>query len=777
MRKIGVALCVLAFFAKNAFCDVLQDCRIYDAVLGIENYMKWLRLYDGAEYPEKIPVKEYALIGKKEAFAAYKSLAQAGDVQAMCAVAECYDYGVLDNADFIEAFSWWSKAAETGYAPALNALGTFYSPTSFQIANVIADENKAHDYFEKAAAAGYSKAFANLERYDEAVAEGFSDAYVFYASKILEKNPSDYEKAIQIFEKAADECSPDFARYAMYSLMEIFSSKENGFYDENKARLWAKRYSDANFEAIKAARAKNRELLPYLKKRADVGDVHSMYDLALLYGSNYFFAENPAYRALHIFYMRKAAEGGNRRAMIAIAEYYNNGNGVAQNKQKAAELFLSAMRYDDTISAQSLRSIFIESLPAPARAYVNFYAKQRGDWSYNRSYTASYEGISPEYAVSYFVSHANDDEDCKNAAAVCLQFGIGCEADEKKALELGYSPIPDEVESEEDFLKNRDEYLKNRREEEHRLLEAAESEQTGESLYALFDFYDGVYNTLDTDSRCFELLQLAAQKNNADAQYELAHYYQDGKSCASDPKTAFTYLQLSAEQGNVLAQSDLAECYFQGFGTDYDFDEAIRWLSQAARGGNHSAILKLQRFGYGSLVADENQELEDFDTEGLDNDYDYSEKKYLEALESNTFNENNLLLLGEATVISFKNHAQFQMGKHSTPTECATTFWTSLLGGISDDWKKCIAIESKNEIVLNGPLFDEQIKVIENAFSLARSVGNFANLEIHIFFESIERDADIAKVPVALYQDGNLEAITSIKFFWQSNERLWFILF
>ena len=478
-----------------------------------------------------------------------------------------------------------------------------------------------------------------------------------------------------------------------------------------------------------------------------------------------------------------------------MALYYDQGDGVQADKKKAADFYEESMRADDSFSAARLRSIYIESLSATVLSYVNFRAEESGRPAnyYERSFSADYSGISAERAFSYLISNAESDEDCKNAAAACLFFGIGATKDEEKAFSLGFSPIPDEkYMSDEDFSSMRDEYLKNRADEERRLWEKAKSEQSAEAYFELFEFYDGIYTTLDADSRCFELLKIAAEKDYAPALRELARFYQDGKSCAFDPLRAEKYLRKAASLGDSLAQAELAECCLQGFGTEYDFDAAIEWLVLSARGGNNSAALKLRQFGYGSLIDSKNPEMieadfaEEMIGDEISTDFDdgLSESISSDEVDSNAENdfsdagifENQLLLLGEPTIISLKNHAAYQIGLRSSVVECAATFWSSILGGISDEWKNCVALDADGKIILEGDEIRAQTSLLENIISLARAEGNLDGIEIHIFFSAAHSEDSRVKVPAALFSDGTADGIYEMTF-WQDSDGIWYLLF
>ena len=769
-RKIFAAFLFCCVLSTQAFCEEISDCRKWDAVLGIESYMKWVRSFDGEKYAEDIAPEDYALIGKKEAFSAYKKKADAGDVRAMCAVAECYDYGVLDNPDFESAFYYWNLAGEQGYAPALNALATFFVEGSYHAISSESDEEKADELFERAASEGYCKALVNLRRFDEAARKGYKDAYLYEA--IDESEKGDVEKAILAFEKAANEGN---SIYALRSLLKIFTDEKT--FDSEKAQYWARRYKDERYKKILSSREKKAALLPLLKKRADVGDIYSMFDLSLLYGSNSFDFDNPSYRALHIYYLKKAAEGGHKKAQKTLALYYDRGDGVLQDKKKAADLYQKSMRKNDSVVESALRDIYIEALPAPARSYVNYRAQERDGESahyYSRMYSDAYDEIDFECAAKYLLSMSEKDSDARNAAAFCFEFGIGLEEDKEKAGELFYSPIPQEkAESEEQYNERRDEFLKNRAQEEARLIENAKESESAEDYYSLFEFYNDVYNlSLEEESRCFLLLTKAAEKGSIDALRELSRYYQDGKSCAVDAKRAADCLIKASAKGNAKAKEMLSEYYFQGFGVPYDFDRAVELLEEAESLGSESARLSLKALGFPT---------KEFDEEGLDDDYDADDYGAIwgnaASGDTTALSEEELSELGEASVISLKSQIESEADSQESAKDCAIKFWTSVLRGDTNGWKECFASRSENGVSTSGEAIEKQKTMLENVFSIARVSGNLERVEIRFFFESAKIDGDLTSIPAALYQDGAFVCASDFEFFFDNLSKKYFVVF
>lgn len=90
----------------------------------------------------------------EQGIASYKQLAGLGNAEAMNALGLIYNKGISVPVNEPEGIQWLEKAAEAGYAKAWYNLGLLLKETTNS-----ADQIKALAYFEKAAKAGYSKAY------------------------------------------------------------------------------------------------------------------------------------------------------------------------------------------------------------------------------------------------------------------------------------------------------------------------------------------------------------------------------------------------------------------------------------------------------------------------------------------------------------------------------------------------------------------------------------------------------------------------------------------
>lgn len=87
-----------------------------------------------------------------------KKMAEAGDAEMQCVLAEMYSDGKGVRQNYVEARRWYEKAAAQGYVEAQNNLGVLYNHGR----GVRQNYTEAHRWYEKAAMQGCVEAQYNL---------------------------------------------------------------------------------------------------------------------------------------------------------------------------------------------------------------------------------------------------------------------------------------------------------------------------------------------------------------------------------------------------------------------------------------------------------------------------------------------------------------------------------------------------------------------------------------------------------------------------------------
>ncbi len=86
------------------------------------------------------------------AFKLLKPIADRGDAEAQCIVANMYELGLGLERDILEAVQWYKKSAAQGYGVASNNLGTIFMSGNVSIA---IDRIEAEIWYQKARKQGF----------------------------------------------------------------------------------------------------------------------------------------------------------------------------------------------------------------------------------------------------------------------------------------------------------------------------------------------------------------------------------------------------------------------------------------------------------------------------------------------------------------------------------------------------------------------------------------------------------------------------------------------
>ncbi len=245
--------------------------------------------------------------------------------RAMVEVGLCYELGRREyTIDEDYAVTLYRQAAELGYPEGLYNLGRAYRDGLGELKQ---DDAKAHEYFERAIAAGTSKAIVALanSRYDSVGfhekaaqmclhASALSDVGAF--QRLFELIAPGFGVSIGVRRDDIQVCIAlcQAAAYlgnieAMFSAYTLMSYPENSAKERSKAIRW-------------------------LRKAANLKDSHAQFELAKLYETGD-RVEQDDVSAFE--WMLVAAENGVIEAMPRLSAMYRQGRGVPQSDVKAAE--------------------------------------------------------------------------------------------------------------------------------------------------------------------------------------------------------------------------------------------------------------------------------------------------------------------------------------------------------------------------------------------------------------------------------------------------------
>ena len=246
-----------------------------------------------------------------QAFKYYTQAAQMGNVHALTRLGHCYEMGLGVEKDMSKAIKAYREAAEQDDAEGLFNLGYCYLLGK----GIEANSNVALRYIHKAADLGNTDAMCCL-------GQCHCEGMLGWSTGIRE----DFVEAVKWFKKAAEGDHPK----AMYLLGSAYKFGHGVSVDYEKAAYW-------------------------FEEAAELGNHDTMYSLANCYRKGDGVPTDITEAA---YWYEKAAELGNRDAMFNIAVCYYKGQGVSRNKEKSREWFEKAYRCGDLKALKMLREYF-----------------------------------------------------------------------------------------------------------------------------------------------------------------------------------------------------------------------------------------------------------------------------------------------------------------------------------------------------------------------------------------------------------------------------------
>jgi len=212
--------------------------------------------------------------GNLRAFELFRKAAAAGHAEAQFLISEYYRFELGVKLDRAEYLYWLQKSAESGFAPAQNALG-------FEIER----DNKAQaiEWFQIAAKQNNTKAMLNLGR--------------------LAEHTGEQSEAVGWYRKAA-KLGNSYAQ----SLLGEFYSRGKGV-DQN-----------------------DQEAVKWWRKAAEQGEKEAQYELGTCYATG---RGVPLDDKEAVEWLTKATESGSWRAYYDLGICYARGKGIPQDKVEA----------------------------------------------------------------------------------------------------------------------------------------------------------------------------------------------------------------------------------------------------------------------------------------------------------------------------------------------------------------------------------------------------------------------------------------------------------
>lgn len=570
--------------------------------------------------------------------------ANAGDTEALREILRS-----LYDQDSEELFSWTEKALKAAPDdPAfLNYMGICYADYVYGVGH---DEQKAVEYYKRAAELGNEKAARNL-------------AVKFYG----DKDPQAFEWAQKAYELGDEEGA---------GLIAVMYNEGLGVpVDRQEAFRWnlkgaesgdgnAQRAVALNYLYGEGCTANVKEAVDWLRTAAECGNGLAAEHLSVLYRTGEFLPVDME-EAIHYAIMAAESEPPELDSLYEIADMYRMGNQVGKNPQKALELYTIVADHGNVSCMENVGILYTyeeHGIPRNVDKAIEYFERAASHGSekafvnLKQLYKEKYAEKSEEHYFSNICKWSESED-----AGVLTELGIlycngtGVEKDEekgkafikkaankgnKRALSIVSAEYLKEGNPEAEKYLNRSlqagnaeakallgklytsggAYADKEREGIRLLKEAAEKDKNPEAMFALARFEENDAKKKDWWEKAAELGHREALYLLTDLHYTLGEFEEAEKwaklgiaqgiiGCAnryadmlcykkigieSEQNMAYTYFEKTAEAGNVYGCRRLGKCYLFGDGgATEDIGKAIEWLTKGLElsGGEDADLL------------------------------------------------------------------------------------------------------------------------------------------------------------------------------------------
>src|SRR5436305_1661749 len=160
------------------------------------------------------------------------------------------------------------------------------------------------------------------------------------------------------------------------------------------------------------------------------------------------------------------------------------------------------------------------------------------------------------------------------------QFGISCDVDRNKALELYLLAVNN---GKKEFLDQNFIYFHSSNENDNEFSVLRNNNIIiGKYLLSLFYYKDIIL----CERKLSELNLKSVKKDDPVAQFKFGYCYQYGQGIAQDSVKAFEWYYKSANSGYAEGQYNVGNCYYNGLGVEKDYNKAFEWYLKSANNGN-----------------------------------------------------------------------------------------------------------------------------------------------------------------------------------------------
>lgn len=413
------------------------------------------------------------------------------------------------------------------------------------------------------------------------------------------KNKKLLTKAIYWFRKSANNNNPD----AMFSLATLYYRGIGIKKNLAQAIYWYQKA--AQLGQTNAQKTLYKVTLELLIESAAQGDSQAMYELARHYLTGTPTKEDYLHAKL---WLEKAVELKHIKAIIHLANLYDQGLLPYQDATPVAQLYLQAAQAGDTTACLNIATMYLtgkgisKNIEASLFWFEQAAQKDNSQALFNLA-NLYYQGkeIPPNEAkaFSYFSSAAQ----LGHAAAMyhlatLYQQGHGVSKDLtlshywlQRASQAGYKAASQALITEQ-------------------LAQYAAVAAQGNRTAALqyINLCATTATKVDHDALLAWLLK-AAEHNDSDAMLDIANFYNFGTPpLEQNYQLAMLWLRKSAALSNNQAIHLIGSAYLAGQGVPQDTHQAINWFQKAAALNNDKAMVNLANlYSRGDLIKQDYQ--------------------------------------------------------------------------------------------------------------------------------------------------------------------------
>lgn len=540
-----------------------------------------------------------------DAVANFEKAAAAGHAASLVALGALYESGLVGNADGLKAEACYQRSAKLGNGSACSRLGWLYY---WGKNGVKQDYDKAFRSFNKAAVQGdvehnealglgycYNWGKGTAKQADSALyyyrlagawgrGRGYAQIGIMYRYGHLV--PKQVDSAFFYLRKAADAKDA----WACYHLSDLFSEGIQVARDEEAAMAWIKMGVSLGDEDCKVKLAryykdgvgtpKNIEQCLAILKDPALAN----YPRALVLAGEIAAQEGNTNEALA--YFKKAAEGGNDGAMLALSKAYQWQKNRREREKwldaaitagNAEAMYIKGVEYNagnerkrDTVKGNQLILAAAERGHMPAIDVVGLMPQffgasakpllerwKKAEAIQDVDYSADYNPKLSGLAASAF------DGDASGQYLLGLKYlnGIGVEKNYKLAVQW---------------------------------FQQSAAQGFAESYYELGKMYYNGTGFQQSYADALTWYELAAEKGVADAINSIGVMYYSGTGLSMDRKKAATYYERAAAAGSVPGQSNLGYYYIYHLApTQQNYKRGVALTIKAAEAGYPTAQCNL----------------------------------------------------------------------------------------------------------------------------------------------------------------------------------------